>query len=385
MVRVFDSIFWRKRRPYGCVGYAGSPATLRNQAVDCGVLAVFVAVVTICFVSAALRHRLNRPPFAEEAAIAIHLANGDGFSSPYDASHRAPPTSISAPVYPLIMAAAYRLGGISHVVLLLLAINAVCFGVIVCGVFHLGRYYVSPVSGWMAGMLFGRPSCLAVLRHGLVQAVKVFGHVMGIKLPPIARSVAAQKLAGRLLGAGQSIPERRASQRFDRREIGLPRADSFRGCSGDKWPFVTVRRWLALRFGPRENLVGGVENALGRTSPMAWPGPATGYSPDYIPRLEAQRFAAKQRHGLGFNLANISGCGFGVGKVALIAMAKGNMSQLMEKGFGWLHGNRADGDFPATLFITLGVAIQVLKGDSLDFQRGKCRLVVEASLPSVPL
>ncbi len=153
MVRVFDSIFRRKRRPYGCVGYAGSPATLRNQAVDRGVLAVFVAVVTICFVSAALRHRLNRPPFAEEAAIAIHLANGDGFSSPYDASHRAPPTSISAPVYPLIMAAAYRLGGISHVVLLLLAINAVCFGVIVCGVFHLGRYYVSPVSGWMAGML----------------------------------------------------------------------------------------------------------------------------------------------------------------------------------------------------------------------------------------
>jgi len=57
-------------------------------------------------------------------------------------------------------------------------------------------------------------------------------------------------------------------------------------------------------------------------------------------------------------------------------MAKGNVSQLMEKGFGWLHGNRADGDLPATLGVTLGVAVQVLKGDSLDFQCVKCRLLV---------
>jgi hypothetical protein len=48
----------------------------------------------------------------------------------------------------------------------------------------------------------------------------------------------------------------------------------------------------------------------------------------------------------------------------------------MEKGFAWLHGNWAEGDPPATLCATLGVAMQVLKGDSLDFQRGKCRLLV---------
>jgi len=78
----------------------------------------------------------------------------------------------------------------------------------------------------------------------------------------------------------------------------------------------------------------------------------------------------------GFYLANVSGRGFGVGKVAFLTVTKGNVTQLMEKGFVWLRGNRADGDLPATLRVTLGVAVQVLKWDSLDFQRGKCRLLV---------
>jgi len=126
-----------------------------------------------------------------------------------------------------------------------------------------------------------------------------------------------------------------------------------------------------------KNLVGGVENALGRTfSDGLASAPRLDITPAIFRAWQSQRFAAKQRHGFGFNLANISGRGFGVGKVALIAMAKGNVSQLMEKGFAWLHGNRADGDLPATLGVTLGVAIQVLKGDSLDFQRGKCGLLV---------
>jgi len=34
---------------------------------------------------------------------------------------------------------------------------------------------------------------------------KVLGHVVGIKLSPIARSVATQKLDRRLIGAGQSV------------------------------------------------------------------------------------------------------------------------------------------------------------------------------------
>ena len=134
--------------------------------------------------------------------------------------------------------------------------------------------------------------------------------------------------------------------------------------------------WLCVSACAK-NLVGGVENALGGTlTDGLASAPRLDIAPAIFRARQPKRFAAKQRHGFGFYLANISGCGFGVGKVALIAMAKGNVSQLMEKGFAWLHGNRADGDLPATLGVTLGVAIQVLKGDSLDFQRGKCRLLV---------
>ena len=126
-----------------------------------------------------------------------------------------------------------------------------------------------------------------------------------------------------------------------------------------------------------KNLVGGVENALrGTLTDVLALSPCLDIAAAISRAWKPKRFAAKQRHGFGFNLANISGCGFRVGKVALIAMAKGNVSQLMEKGFAWLHGNRADGDLPATLGVTLGVAVQVLKRDSLDFQRDKGRLLV---------
>jgi len=40
---------------------------------------------------------------------------------------------------------------------------------------------------------------------------------------------------------------------------------------------------------------------------------------------EANRFTAKQRHRFGFYLANVSGCGFGVGEVAFLRMTKGDV------------------------------------------------------------
>src|SRR2546421_11125666 len=54
----------------------------------------------------------DRPPFAEEANIAWHVALGHGFRSPMDASPIAPPSAWSAPLYPLAIAGAYRLFGI---------------------------------------------------------------------------------------------------------------------------------------------------------------------------------------------------------------------------------------------------------------------------------
>ena len=77
-----------------------------------------------------------------------------------------------------------------------------------------------------------------------------------------------------------------------------------------------------------KNLVGGAEDALGRTLTNGFsPPPRADITPAEFSAGKPERFTAKQRHGFGFYLANVSWCGFGVGKVALIAMAKGNVSQ----------------------------------------------------------
>jgi 4-amino-4-deoxy-L-arabinose transferase-like glycosyltransferase len=123
---------------------------LKSRFRDPSVIAVFFVTVCISFVSAVLRERLNHLPFAEEAVIAGHLIHGDGFLSPYDASPGAPPSCYSPPLYPLCIAAAYRVAGVSHAILVLLTLNAICFGVIAAGFFWLGRYYLSPLAGYLA-------------------------------------------------------------------------------------------------------------------------------------------------------------------------------------------------------------------------------------------
>lgn len=83
----------------------------------------------------------SRPPFNEEADIAYHVALGHGFRSPLDLSPEAPFSAMNAPVYPLVIATAYRLFGIGtpSSVTLLMLINAVSFGAMIAGIFFLGR------------------------------------------------------------------------------------------------------------------------------------------------------------------------------------------------------------------------------------------------------
>jgi hypothetical protein len=142
--------------PRGCKAFilAGINQELhrlsRHPIIDRSSLAVFFATVAICFISAVLRDRLHRLPFAEEAVIAGHLIHGDGFLSPYDDSPKAPPSCYSAPIYPLIIAGTYRVFGVGHAILALLTVNALSFAVIVAGVFRLARFYLSPLASWLA-------------------------------------------------------------------------------------------------------------------------------------------------------------------------------------------------------------------------------------------
>ena len=120
-----------------------------------------------------------------------------------------------------------------------------------------------------------------------------------------------------------------------------------------------------------------MENALGGTLADGLAlAPRLDIAPAVFRAWKAERFAAKQRHGFGFYLASVSGCGFGVGKVAFIAVAEGDVGQFVEQCLEGLRRNRADSDPPATLCVTLSVAVQIFKRDALDFQGCKGCLLV---------
>jgi hypothetical protein len=98
----------------------------------------------------------DRPPYAEENNIALHLERGDGFLSPVDPSPNAAPTSWSPPLYPVLIAAAYRRWGeiAPPAVTALLILNAACFGAVAAGLCVLGRTHFSSAAGWLAAGLF---------------------------------------------------------------------------------------------------------------------------------------------------------------------------------------------------------------------------------------
>lgn len=122
-----------------------------------------LAAASWAAVVAESHNNLRAPPFAEESNIAIHLARGEGFGNPMDASTHPAPTSWSPPVYPYLMASVFRVYGIrtpaSTVVLMV--INALCFGAVVSGARVLGGSFFSPAAGWIAAVLIAiHPSFL---------------------------------------------------------------------------------------------------------------------------------------------------------------------------------------------------------------------------------
>jgi len=122
-------------------------------------LGIVAIVFAVCFMT--LHGYQDRPPFAEEANIAWHIALGHGFRSPMDASPAAPASAWSAPLYPAVIAAAYRIFGIGSpaAVTALMLLNAVFFGMIVVGTARLATLiFGSQVPGLLAaGLLAVHP------------------------------------------------------------------------------------------------------------------------------------------------------------------------------------------------------------------------------------
>jgi hypothetical protein len=134
----------------------------RLTAAIVGVLAVVWALVVVT-----ARGDHHTRPFAEQANIARHLVLGHGFTSPMDAAPDAPPSAWSPPLYPLIIAAAYRLFGLTSqpAVVALLVLNALCFAAIVIATQAIStRLFQSQVPGLIAaGVLAVHP----VFRAGM--------------------------------------------------------------------------------------------------------------------------------------------------------------------------------------------------------------------------
>jgi len=86
---------------------------------------------------------------------------------------------------------------------------------------------------------------------------------------------------------------------------------------------------------------------------------------------QAKGFTAQEGNGLGFHFPDIPWRPLGVREVAFVRVAKHDVANFVEKCLCRESGNRADRDLPAMLGVALGVAVEVLEGNTLDFQSGK--------------
>jgi 4-amino-4-deoxy-L-arabinose transferase-like glycosyltransferase len=88
----------------------------------------------------------------EPARIAAHLANGEGFSSPYAGSPIAP-TAQQPPLYPFLEAVAFKIFGVYSLAALraIVWMNVLAGAAITLLIYLAGRRYASTVVGLMAG------------------------------------------------------------------------------------------------------------------------------------------------------------------------------------------------------------------------------------------
>ena len=93
--------------------------------------------------------------FDEEERIAIHLAHGDGFLSPFDLSSSSPPTSWCPPVYPGVVGGIYRLLGVRSdaALMTMLALQVACRMAAAVAIFLIGTAWFSRSAGTIAAAL----------------------------------------------------------------------------------------------------------------------------------------------------------------------------------------------------------------------------------------
>jgi len=79
-----------------------------------------------------------------------------------------------------------------------------------------------------------------------------------------------------------------------------------------------------------------------------------------VSAIEAKRFAANQRNGLGLNLADVPGGLLAIHKLFRCGMSEDHVSQFVQRGLMWESGNGIHCDF-AAMGEALNVAVQLIK------------------------
>jgi 4-amino-4-deoxy-L-arabinose transferase-like glycosyltransferase len=116
-------------------------------------LLVFVGAGVVAMAAVSYRHQWSARPGFEEANVAIHLLQGEGFASPfYLGPGPAPPSAYCPPVYPLIIAACYAIAPL-HGGILLLLLNCGSMGIIALSLYQLAARYASALASVLASVL----------------------------------------------------------------------------------------------------------------------------------------------------------------------------------------------------------------------------------------
>ncbi len=131
------------------------------------VLVAFAVVVRVAAVAVLQSHHVARSTY-EHGEIAANLLAGRGFSIKFLGAEG--PTSQQAPIYPLVVASAYAVGGVEQPAALLLIelSQSVVGGLLVLGVLRLSRQIAPgyPAVAWWAGLISAvHPSLVYAATH----------------------------------------------------------------------------------------------------------------------------------------------------------------------------------------------------------------------------
>jgi hypothetical protein len=133
---------------------ASSPSSLRASVPSCLIIFTLALLSSFAWLCSPLFH--PAAAFSEEEHMAIHLAHGDGFLSPFDERATAPPTAWCPPVYPAIVGLIYHALGerTQSAIFCVIALNLLSRALAAAALVKIGQKYFSTTAAVLAATVF---------------------------------------------------------------------------------------------------------------------------------------------------------------------------------------------------------------------------------------